>query len=158
MSIYKGTTLIAGSLPNAANQDLSNLSQTGQAVIDGKADTDLANVTNTGKVLMSGMGMPSNKYIDLTLGASGTTYTAPANGYFFVDKLSGISNGNAYIQMINSATNICFNVSVYSWSIAALRAWLPIIKGETITISYNAKGANQFFRFIYAVGSESEAS
>ena len=51
MSIYKGTTLIAGSLPNAANQDLSNLSQTGQAVIDGKADTDLSNVPTTKGIL-----------------------------------------------------------------------------------------------------------
>lgn len=28
-----------------------------------------------------GTGMPSNKYVDLTLGASGSTYTVPANGY-----------------------------------------------------------------------------
>ena len=27
--------------------------------------------------------MPSSRYIDLTLGASGSTYTAPANGWFF---------------------------------------------------------------------------
>ena len=39
MSVYKGTTLIAGSLPNAANQHLSNLSQTGQAILDNKVDT-----------------------------------------------------------------------------------------------------------------------
>ena len=39
MSVYKGTTLIAGSLPNSANQDLSNLSQTGQAILDNKVDT-----------------------------------------------------------------------------------------------------------------------
>lgn len=51
MSVYKGTTLIAGSLPDAANQDLSNLSQTGQAVIDGKADTDLSNVPTTKGIL-----------------------------------------------------------------------------------------------------------
>lgn len=39
MSIYKGTTLIAGSLPNSANQDLSNLSQTGQEILDSKVNT-----------------------------------------------------------------------------------------------------------------------
>ena len=32
---------------------------------------------------MSGLGMPSSRYIDLTLGASGTTYTAPANGWVY---------------------------------------------------------------------------
>lgn len=55
MSIYKGTTLIAGALPNAANQDLSNLSQTGQAVIDGKADTDLNNITSTASANFDGV-------------------------------------------------------------------------------------------------------
>ena len=54
MSIYKGTTLIAGALPNSANQDLSNLSQTGQAVIDGKADTDLSNLTSTASTNFDG--------------------------------------------------------------------------------------------------------
>ena len=39
MSVYKGTTLIAGSLPNSANQDLSNLSQTGQEVLDSKVNS-----------------------------------------------------------------------------------------------------------------------
>ena len=33
---------------------------------------------------ISGWGMPSSRYINLTLGASGTVYTAPANGYFAV--------------------------------------------------------------------------
>lgn len=36
--------------------------------------------------VLSAMSMPSNKYIDLTLGASGTKYTAPANGYFMLRK------------------------------------------------------------------------
>lgn len=42
------------------------------------------------------MAMPSNKYIDLTLGASGSTYTAPANGYFQLAVLDGTS-----IQLYN---------------------------------------------------------
>ena len=42
--------------------------------------------------------MPSNRYIDLTLGVSGTTYTAPADGYFTVNK-SATASGE-YINMI----------------------------------------------------------
>lgn len=153
MSIYKGTTLIAGSLPNSANQDLSNLSQTGQAVIDGKADTDLTNITDSAKVLMSGMAMPSDKYIDLTLGASGTTYTAPANGWFTFSKLTNGTNQHIFIKgsLIGSelkAPN----------SGTGLTVFLPVQKGDSVRVGYTAGGATQYFRFIYAVGSESEAS
>ena len=39
MTVYKGDTIISGSVPNSANQSLSNLNSTGQAVIDGKVNT-----------------------------------------------------------------------------------------------------------------------
>lgn len=38
---------------NLANVDLSNLSQTGQAVIDGKANTSLSNLDSTGQALFT---------------------------------------------------------------------------------------------------------
>ena len=149
MSLYKGTTLIAGSLPNSANQDLSNLSQTGQAIIDGKADTDLTNTTDSAKVLMSGMGMPSGKYIDLTLGASGSTYTAPANGYYNIGY---------------EAKTDCF-VRLWSLSLATSQwqegnwadLFLPVNKGQQIKLDYRNMTV-RYFRFIYAQGSESEVS
>src|SRR5574344_2114034 len=37
----------------------------------------------------SRMGMPSGSYIDLTLGANGSTYTAPANGWIYWAKVAG---------------------------------------------------------------------
>ena len=40
------------------------------------------NVVPNNSSLIASYAMPSNRYIDLTLGASGTQYTAPANGYF----------------------------------------------------------------------------
>lgn len=153
MSIYKGTTLIAGVLPNSANQDLSNLSQTGQAVIDGKADTDLSNATDNGKILMSSMGLPSETYIDLTLGASGSTYTAPANGWFTFAKFTNGTNQHIFIKgsLIGSelkAPN----------SGTGLTVFLPVQKGDSVRVGYNAGGETGYFRFIYAVGAESEAS
>lgn len=153
MSVYKGTTLIAGAFPNAANQDLSNLSQTGQAVIDGKADINLSNATDNGKILMSNMGLPSETYIDLTLGASPSTYTAPANGWFTFSKKTDGTNQYLYIKgsLIGSelkAPN----------SGTGLTVFLPVQKGDSVRVGYNAGGATEYFRFIYAVGSESEAS
>jgi hypothetical protein len=62
MSLYLGDTVIAPNISNAANKSLSNLVGAG---------------TSRG----AGWAMPSDTYEDLTLGASGTTYTAPANGW-----------------------------------------------------------------------------
>ena len=74
MSIYKGTTLIAGSLPNAANQDLSNLSQTGQAVIDGKADTDLSNLTSTASANFDGQWVQSQLSVSTATSIASRTH------------------------------------------------------------------------------------
>ena len=157
MSIYKGTTLIAGALPNAANQDLSNLSQTGQAVIDGKADTDLTNATDQAKILMGGMAMPSDKYINLTLGASGATYTAPANGWYNIAR--GVNTQGQYVDLVNNTTG--FFVSMQrDTNNGMIRINTPVRKGDILQINYTAAGGGSydFFRFFYAVGSESEAS
>lgn len=51
VGLYKGTTLISN---DGADTSLSNLSTTGQAVIDGKADTDLSNLSATGKKVIDG--------------------------------------------------------------------------------------------------------
>ena len=49
--------------------------------LNGKADVDLTNVNTSGTSLGAKWAMPSSTYEDLTLGASGATYTAPANGW-----------------------------------------------------------------------------
>ena len=49
--------------------------------LNGKADTDFTNVTNVGTSKGAGWVFPSDTYIDLTMGASDTIYTAPANGW-----------------------------------------------------------------------------
>ena len=53
-----------------------------------KAEKDLSNITAEAKSQIAGHGMPSSNYVDLTLGASGATYTAPASGYFEFNKAS----------------------------------------------------------------------
>ena len=116
-----------------------------------KTNISFDNVTNEAKVLMSGMGMPSNKYIDLTLGATGTTYTAPANGFFDLRK-----GGNAgQFGRMNSGRletgDTLGNISVVS-------LFLPVKKGDVITVLYDLTNTTYTFRFIYAQGSESEAN
>lgn len=120
--------------------------------LNGKADVDLTNVNNQGKILMSRMGMPSSTYTDLTLGASGSTYTAPANGFVTISKKT--NNTNQYLYIHGKLWIQGFaNPSTYS-----LELFCPVNKGEQFTIEYTAGGAVERFRFYYAVGSESEAS
>lgn len=120
--------------------------------LNGKADTDLSNVTDSGKILLSSMGMPSNRYTDLTLGASGSTYTAPANGYVFFSKMG--NQGQSVI--LNNQQN---KMRVQSY-IGSNNNWsgiiMPIRKNERFNVEYTASGNTKYFRFIYAEGSKSD--
>lgn len=136
-----------------ANQDLSNLSASGQAIIDGKADISFSNVNNTANILMAHNSMPSDKYDNLTLGASGTEYTAPADGYVRIYKSTSAVNQYVTVQDItnNLAMTVFSPVSGQS-----IQVFIPIKKGNKFVIGYTAVGSSTDFRFIYAVGSESE--
>ena len=98
------------------------------------------------KSTISGWSMPSSRYIDLTLGASGSTYTAPANGWFSIAKRSGATN--QYLGLTSNG----LEVTVYYDSGMVARNFIPCKKGGTITVNYNMTGYTQFFRFIYAEG------
>ena len=99
------------------------------------------------KGTIAGWSMPSNKYIDLTLGASGTEYTAPANGYINISRTSSASG-----QYISGYTGI--NSSVYSTASGqTLRLSMPVRKGASFQINYSAATAG-FFRFVYAKGEQ----
>ena len=121
--------------------------------LNGKADTDLTNVTNQAKALMSTMGMPSTRYVDLTLGASTSTYVAPANGYFYINKMTS-ANGQ-YLNVGNNDTGIIMVVDksgTSSWCTILM----PVLKGQSCYVTYTAGGKVNNFRFYYAVGSEGE--
>ena len=123
--------------------------------LNGKADVDLTNTTDQAKILMSGMGMPSNTYVNLTLGASGSSYTAPADGWICLSKEGG-SADYQYIYLSTGSKLEQLGRCVSRGSQATLIS--PVRKGEVFKVSYTAGGATNYFRFIYAVGSESEAS
>ena len=97
---------------------------------------------------LSGLSIPSNKYIDLTLNASGSSYTAPANGYFFLSK---ISNGtNQYITMgvgDLQITNYCPQSGRWFQMVTP-----PVQKGQSCYVAYDLGGTTNRFRFYYAEG------
>ena len=127
--------------------------------LNGKADTDLTNTTNSGKVLIAHNSSPSATYKNLTLGASGTTYTAPSDGY--VQFVKGASAINEWIAL--SALDLYDGTSgsdtmTYSQAVAGqiLAIFIPVRKGATFIAYYTATGATAAFKFIYAEGSTSE--
>lgn len=101
------------------------------------------------KSTISGWGMPSNRYIDLTLGANGSTYTAPANGWFYIEK--GNTAAAQFIEVYNRTAKFRFQVQA---SIASSynSVIIPAKRGDVIEVNYNSAGTLEGFRFIYAEG------
>lgn len=122
--------------------------------LNGKADVDLTNVNASGTSVASGWSMPSSRYDDLTLGASDTTYTAPANGWFFIHK-TGNSSGQ-YLAVINGTNSGNFSeyqsIGYDFFGGAQLTCLLPVKKGDKVLIGYSLGGTTNTFRFIYAEG------
>ena len=123
-----------------------------QQGLSGKADTNLGNLSTAGKDLASGLGMPSSRYIDLELGASGSAYTAPANGWLFLDKVA--ESGN-YIQfLVRSNNNLLYYKYAYASRNQPIQLLMPIKKGKICEVYYTASGKTNKYRFIYAEGAE----
>lgn len=100
---------------------------------------------------LSGLGMPSEKYDVLTLGASDTTYTAPANGYYNV-VLQVETEQHAFVEMIN-LTCESFSKNVEKERGTA-RIEIGCRKGDVIKIQFSKIAQNDInrLRFYYAEG------
>lgn len=101
------------------------------------------------KVDLSGSwSAPSSQYIDLTLGASGTTYTAPADGYYQCG-INYNANG-AYFVMSNNTARLASFSRHYCNDNWETRLFMPCKKGDVVQIGYSNKTSTNHFRFIYA--------
>lgn len=92
--------------------------------------------------------MPSDRYIDLTLGASGATYTAPEYGYFVLRGTANAAGGfsvlsNEKIQLTNNP--VAFSAG------GGVSSFLPVKKGDVVYIWYG-NFTKTVFRFVYANG------
>lgn len=114
------------------------------------SSTTLHAVDYNDREYIANCAMPSNRYIDLTLGASGTTYTAPADGWFYINKASSAAGQNVVM-----AQSTVYQVSqTQSVSGADTHLMCPVAKGDVITITYTLGGTTNAFRFIYANGAK----
>lgn len=122
------------------------------------ANKDMDNLSADGKGEIAYLSMPSNSYIDIPLGSSGSTYTSPANGYIFLTKTTG--SGSSYNQACQLFVNGDGTRSgcIYMSSImtnppqSTCSTWIPVKKNDVITYAYTASGSLAHFRFIYAQG------
>lgn len=93
--------------------------------------------------------MPGSKYVSLTLGASGATYIAPANGYFSID---GQGPNWVDIAIIRSGLNYGYCYASRS-SDNYVRTLIPVSKGNKCQILFDTAFTNLIsFNFIYAEG------
>ena len=93
---------------------------------------------------------PSNRYVDLTLGASGAQYTAPANGWIYLAKNATEAGQYIYMGIVGGIVA----VEIHSSSANYLQAFIPCKKGKTINVTYTAGGTVAYFRFIYDEGAK----
>lgn len=103
----------------------------------------------------SSWGFPSNRYIDLELGASGSTYTAPANGWYYLQKISGANNQHSFILALKDGETAT-EYGALEWTSMGNNGnanILKVPKGKKVQIHYNLTGVTEIFRFIYAEGS-----
>lgn len=100
---------------------------------------------------MSNNSFPSNQYIDVPLAESGMKYTTPADGYFYVQKLTNSSTYNFLTLYNRSAGGLGSTANATSLG-AVLNCWIPVKKGDQIEVHYNLTGETRVCRFIYSQG------
>ena len=110
-----------------------------------KANVSLSNINASAKMVISNLSMPSTKRTALTAGATGASYTAPANGYY----TARYSSKGGVICFENTSTGIC-NGNDTGASLPH-GAYIPAKKGEVVKLHYN-NGAPDNFLFIYDEG------
>lgn len=98
---------------------------------------------------LSSLVLPSNRYIELTLGESGSQYIAPANGWMYLSKLT--EGENQYATLNNNTKGYTSGNGVYGKG-SAIYCFLPVQKGDIVIANYTASGTTSIFKFYYAEG------
>lgn len=128
-----------------------NKAQEAVNTLSGKADKDLSNLTTVGQAVVSHLSMLSDSFIEMTLGATETTYTAPADGAFFIGKNAAGANQHIYADVYKGNTFL-YTCNMLSHSTESLNLLIPVSKGSSVIIRHNLSGTTNVFHFIYANG------
>ena len=116
------------------------------AIANPVAAVDMSNTSYIAK-----MAMPSNRYIDLTLGASGSKYTAPANGFVHISKKTNAANQSLFIWLPDSLIGVG---STKAGTNVTSELVCPVKAGERFQINYSMGGQTNRFKFCFAEGEQ----
>ena len=115
------------------------------AMLGTKADISASNFNAIGRSKIAGYSMPSSRYNNLTLGASGSTYIAPANGYFTY--LATSSEAGQYVNIYSSKIGV---MQTGIGSSTSYKGIIPVQKDDIVTFAYTMSVSE--FRFVYTEG------
>ena len=96
-------------------------------------------------------GMPSAKSVALTVGASGSHYIMPANGYLNVGGRLTTSTTAGSFQITGNGLNLLQYVVPSTGSSGTFRNFCPVKKGDSMYFSYTNLTID-VFNFVYAQG------
>lgn len=114
---------------------------------------DLSNISDVGSAACAHYAMPSTRYKQLTIGATGSSYEAPVDGWFCFVSTATTAAGQ-YCRLINKYASKQRQSSYASNTGQYVEVLMPVSKGQTINVYYTAPVST--FSFIYAEGSPSE--
>lgn len=119
-------------------------------IVKEKVNADANNFSYVGKNFICGLGSPSTNHIALTVGVSKSTYTAPANGWFYILKTVGVGIVNFY----NTVTEV--GTMFYQGVESPVKCYVPVLKGEKVLFEYSVPKVDAYHQllFIYAEGSK----
>jgi len=106
---------------------------------------------------------PTEKYIDLALGAAGSTYIMPADGYLYFAKKTVTAYESGGMAVMDSSYNgvdpedhKIYCVEGYHRADGTVQIILPVYKNAKVYVNWSLQGETKFFRFVYAKSGESE--
>ena len=110
--------------------------------------TELAN-EKANKTQVANLAMPSNSYTQLTLPTNPSSFTAPADGYFFSTAYAGTLAGFINFSNTNGMGNMA-GVSAGN----AVKIFLPVKKGDIVVVNYGNLIEQTTVGFFYCEGSQ----
>ena len=119
-------------------------------------NVDLINIARMQETIPSQAAhaaMPSNRYINLTPGANGTSYIAPADGWIsFAKKLTATGQ---FVSLSNNTIDMSImGCNASDGSGGNTSCFIPCKKGDKVVTWYSAGGDFLTLKFIYAEGAQ----
>lgn len=145
---------VGNTVQNETSVDVGEMTE----ALNNKLDLDASNATADTKNAITGWCKPSNRYIDLTLGAAFTSwYQAPANGMFSLRRIASNYDGQMYGVYSSDGTtsgNSCLQYAISTENADVMILNMPVKKGQYVRIDYVSITTDTFsyFRFIYDEG------